>query len=73
MIKMDWEDVKVVLLSKPAVLMYEIIVLVILLGLVIYVLRTRKKRKKEIVNYRESERKNSLNKALTNEKRGGNL
>lgn len=70
---MDWEDVKVVLLSKPAVLMYEIIVLVILLGLVIYVLRTRKKRKKEIVNYRESERKNSLNKALTNEKRGGNL
>ncbi|MBO5372066.1 MAG: hypothetical protein J6A75_05015 [Lachnospiraceae bacterium] len=60
-------------ISPVAVLIYEIIVFGILLVIIIRILMLRKRKKNEIVNYREAEKKNMLNKALTNEKRGGRL
>ena len=70
---MRWESLAQVLVSTAAILIYEIVAICILSGLVIYMLKMRKKRKSEILAYRESEKKAVLDKALTNEKRGGVL
>lgn len=70
---MRWESLAQVLVSTVAILIYEIVAICILSGLVIYMLKMRKKRKREILAYRESEKKAVLDKALTNEKRGGVL
>lgn len=70
---MRWESLAQVLVSTAAILIYEIVAICILSGLVIYMLKMRKKRKREILAYRESEKKAVLDKALTNEKRGGVL
>ena len=70
---MKWDSLAQVLVSTAAILIYEIVAICILSGLVIYMLKMRKKRKREILAYRESEKKAVLDKALTNEKRGGVL
>ena len=70
---MRWESLAQVLVSTAAILIYEIVAICILSGLVIYMLKMRKKRKREILAYWESEKKAVLDKALTNEKRGGVL
>lgn len=69
---MKWIEIIQVLVSPVAILIYEIISFTVLLSLNIYLQKKRRKRKKEIVNYREEEKKHRLDKALTNEKRGGN-
>lgn len=68
---MKWERVVHMFLSLQAVFIYEILIVIILLAILIYLIRVRRKVKKEILEYKESEKKLVLERALTNEKRMG--
>ena len=63
------EQIVQTLLSKPAILIYEVLVMAVLLFWVIRLTKQRKQRKKENATMQEQQKWQSFENSLRNEKR----
>ena len=66
---MNVEELKQILLSQPAALIYELLILAVLILLIVLVSRQRKQRKRIMRTAYEQQQKHELDAALENRRR----